>query len=169
MNALNELFREMGVAPKAARQSDAAAVYALVRTAGLAIRELSGVYQRFGLTAASFNLLMLLRHGASPASFTQQVLSRRLVVSPSDITGLVDRLESRQLVQRTAGKDRRSKLLRITPKGTALLDDVWPHHLEAVARLTAGIGRTDLDSLLRILSRLRGAAVAQPRSEHAQG
>ena len=166
MSAFDEIFHEMGFSPRSGQHHASAAMYALARTTSLVVRELSTIYQRFGLTAASFNLLMLLQHGQDPASFTQQELSRRLIVSPSDITGLVDRLEKKQLVKRSAGRDRRSKRLRITPKGPALLDEVWPHHVQAITRLTSGLIRTDLDALLAILSRIRFAA-SHPTTEPA--
>ena len=116
------------------------------------------MYARFGLSASSFNLLMLLRHGADQDACTQQAIGARLVVSPSDMTGLIDRLERKGLVQRTPGRDRRCKLLRITPKGKALLDEVWPLHLEAIKRVTRSLTKADAETLVAALSKVRAAA-----------
>ena len=154
MNTPHAIFHEMGFEARSDRLPEAV-LYSLARTASLVVRELSQVYQRFGLTAASFNLLMLLKHGADPEAMTQQAIGKRLVVSPSDMTGLIDRLEKKGFVQRLPGKDRRSKLLRITSKGAKLLDEVWPHHVEAVERLVGPVGKREAGQLVACLAQLR--------------
>ncbi len=156
MDTHHAIFREMGFEPRPGRLPEAV-LYSLARTATLLVRELSQVYKAFGLTAASFNMLMLLKHGADPEAMSQQAIGKRLVVSPSDMTGLVDRLEKKGLVQRLPGKDRRSNLLRITPKGATLLNAVWPKHVEAVERLAGSVGKADAHALVRALEQLRSA------------
>jgi MarR family 2-MHQ and catechol resistance regulon transcriptional repressor len=158
MRALETIFEEMGFDPKRIRLPEADVLYALARTTTVVSRTLAKVYQRFGLSIASFNLLMLLKHGKEPDAFTQQVLGKRLVVSPSDMTGLLDRLERKGLVRRAPGKDRRSHLLQITPKGAKLLDDLWPHHVEVMTRLSRPITRADAALLAKTLVRVREAA-----------
>lgn len=158
MKELEAIFDEMGFDPKTIRLPEADVIYALARTTNIVSRQLAKVYKRFGLSIASFNLLMLLKHGKAPDSFTQQALGRRLVVSPSDMTGLLDRLEKKGLVRRIPGKDRRSNLLQITPKGSKLLDDVWPHHVEVMTRLSRPITRADAARLAKALVRVREAA-----------
>ena len=155
MRALQQIFQEMGFDEKTVRLPEAGVIYALARTFSVVTRELSAVYARVGLSAASFNLLMVLHRGRHPESFTQQELGKRLVVSASDMTGLIDRLERKQLVKRLPGKDRRSHLLRITPKGAALAEQVWPHHVEAVTRLTRVLTTHERTVLLQALARLR--------------
>lgn len=154
MNTQHAIFLEMGFKARSGRLPEAV-LYSVARTASLLVRELSQVYQRFGLTAASFNLLMLLKHGADSEAMTQQAIGKRLVVSPSDMTGLIDRLEKKGFVQRLPGKDRRSKLLRITTKGAKLLDEVWPHHMEAVERLVGSVGKQEASRLIQCLAQLR--------------
>lgn len=160
MDHVAEIFREIGFEAKQARLPEAGVVYALARTVSLVSRRLAGVYQRFGLSAPSFNLLMLLKHGRDPESFTQQAIGERLVVSASDMTGLIDRLERKGFVKRLPGKDRRSNLLHITSKGRALLDEVWPHHVEAIQRLTKQVRASESEVLLSALSRMRQTTIA---------
>lgn len=155
-NPVVEVFAEMGFPAKRAWLGGAV-LYGGARTYSLLVRELSKLYARFGLSAVSFNLLMLLRHGADPDTFTQQAIGKRLVVSPSDMTGLIDRLERKMLVKRIPGRDRRSKLLRITPQGTKLIDQVWPHHAEAVARLTRALSDAEANALVQAFGKLRRA------------
>jgi DNA-binding MarR family transcriptional regulator len=81
-------------------------------------------------------------------------LADTLGCDASNVTGLVDRLESRGLVRRCASPgDRRVRVLALTPAGTRLrsqvLKQMTGRHLP-LARLTADEQRT----LIRILERL---------------
>jgi MarR family 2-MHQ and catechol resistance regulon transcriptional repressor len=156
MSHLEEIFEELGFNRRDVRQPEGAIVYALARTYSLVMRRFTACYKPFGLSAASFNLLMLLERGR--AAMTQRELGERLVVSPSDMTGLVDRLERKGLVRRTPGQDRRAKVLQITPKGSALVDKVWPHHAEEMTRLVRAFSVHDAAILARGLSQLRKTA-----------
>jgi MarR family 2-MHQ and catechol resistance regulon transcriptional repressor len=71
------------------------------------------------------------------------------------MTGLVDRLERKGLVRRTSGKDRRAKVLQITPKGSDMVERVWPHHAEEVKRLVRAFSGEEAQSLARGLTQLR--------------
>ena len=160
MSELHQIFDELGFDLKGVQLPEGAIVYALARTYGLVMRRLAKVYKRFGLSAASFNLLVLLERGRDPESFTQHAIGERLVVSPSDMTGLIDRLEKKGLVRRLPGKDRRTNLLRITPKGSKLVDETWPHHAEQIKRLSRMLSGRDTQILARALSGLRRSVVA---------
>lgn len=154
MDDVKAIFHEMGFKVKEERLPEAV-LYSVARTFNLLSRELMAVYKRFGLTAASFNLLLLLQNGEHPETFTQHEVGNRLVVSPSNMTGLIDRLEKKDLVRRVPGQDRRSKLLQVTPKGAALLDKVWPHHTEAVKRLPQALNYEETKTLVKLLARFR--------------
>ncbi|PIQ83799.1 MAG: hypothetical protein COV75_05580 [Candidatus Omnitrophica bacterium CG11_big_fil_rev_8_21_14_0_20_63_9] len=155
MNATAEVFRELGFDPAKVKQPEAAVIYALARTCGLALRRLSAAYRRFGLSAPAFNLLLLLERGLNREGCSQREAGNRLVVSASDMSGLVDRLERRGLVRRQDGRDRRSYRLQLTPKGSALVAEVWPHHAEVIGEMTATLTARDRDVLLGALGRLR--------------
>ena len=155
MNELRVIFDEMGFDLEAVRFPQAAALYALARMYSITARDLLAIYKRFGLTITSFNMLMLVKHGKERDSYTQQAISDKLIVTESDTTKVIDQLEKRGLVRRVPGKDRRSKLLTITPKGSHLLDEVWPHHVEAMEHLAQAIQPHDAKVLADILVRLR--------------
>ena len=149
------IFEELGFAARDIQLPDGAVIYSIARTYGLILRKLSDAYRRFGLSAAGFNLLLLLKRGRDPESFTQRQISQHLVVSPSDMSGLIDRMEQRGLVRRSPGKDRLGNLLRITSKGSALVEQVWPHHAQAIEQMTEGMDVADVNATLRVLASLR--------------
>jgi len=105
------------------------------------------------LSPAQCHVLHLIQPGR-PVPMKQ--LAATLSCDASNVTGLVDRLESRGLVRRVPGTvDRRVKVLDLTPTGARL-------RAELVARMStppAAIGRLsarDQRELERILARLLG-------------
>ncbi len=80
--------------------------------------ESSRISRQYGLTGAQSALLRTL---LSEGSMSSVDLSRQLYVTPSNITGIIDRLEKKGLVHRDRQpKDRRVVLIRLTEKGLEL-------------------------------------------------
>jgi DNA-binding MarR family transcriptional regulator len=81
--------------------------------------------RQFSLTLPQFDILAALAR--KPGGITMTQLSRMLIVSNGNVTGIVDRLVDDRLVARQpAPNDRRSFLVHLTPKGRT--------HFAAVAR-----------------------------------
>jgi len=103
------------------------------------------------LSPAQCHVLHLIEPGR-PIPMGQ--LAETLACDASNVTGLVDRLESRGLVRRRASaEDRRVKVLDLTPKGSrlrALLLDRMTAPPATIRRLSVQEQRT----LVRILARL---------------
>jgi DNA-binding MarR family transcriptional regulator len=88
-------------------------------------------------------------------------LAERLFCDASNVTGIVDRLESRGLVARgSAEGDRRVKALTLTSAGAELRDrvmDVMSEPPEAIAALSTADQRALRDILARAVERLQAA------------
>jgi DNA-binding MarR family transcriptional regulator len=88
-------------------------------------------------------------------------LADRLFCDASNVTGIVDRLEARGLVERgSAEGDRRVKALAITPAGVELREEVLAIMSEppdAIAALTASDQRALRDILARAVEILRNS------------
>jgi len=81
-------------------------------------------------------------------------LAEALACDASNVTGLVDRLESRGLVRRdSAAEDRRVKVLALTPKGERLRVTVLERMNESSGRLDR-LSPNEQRTLVKILSRL---------------
>src|SRR5262245_14909545 len=89
-------------------------------------------------------------------------LAEALACDASNVTGLVDRLESRGLVRRRpSAEDRRIKVLELTPAGVRLRSVVLEHMTrppEILHRLSADEQR----ALVKILKRLLEREVSPP-------
>lgn len=78
--------------------------------------------REYGLTGPQSAVLRTLFKEGSLSSAS---LSRRLYVTPSNITGIIDRLESKGLVERTRKKgDRRVALIELTESGNQLSSEL---------------------------------------------
>lgn len=103
-------------------------------------------FSRWDLSPSQFNVLNLL-HGQKEG-LSQSELSRLLIMHRSNVTGLVDRLERRRLVQREDhARDRRAYRITLAPAGIALLDQIYPHYYAAAHR----VWRDTPDDRIRVL------------------
>ncbi|MFO7898422.1 MAG: MarR family transcriptional regulator [Planctomycetota bacterium] len=110
--------------------------------------------RRRRLTASQFNTLLVLR-AAGPDGLRMGEIGERLVVTKSNVTGLVDRLERDGLVRRGAHADRRATVVRLTKAGAGLLDRTIPSHVELISELTDCLTTAEKKQLVRLLSKLR--------------
>lgn len=87
-------------------------------------------FDQWKLSASQFNILNLLH--LNPDGCTQVELSRLLIMHRSNITGLVDRLEKRRLLQRQDNPaDRRAYKVVLTATGRKLIEKILPDYYAA--------------------------------------
>lgn len=98
------------------------AILSLLVAADFINRELETRCEQYGITAAQYNVLRILR-GVHPAGHPRsEIIARMIHVSP-DVTRLIDRLERLELATRgKSDTDGRLSLTFITNKGLTLLD-----------------------------------------------
>src|SRR5258708_4151957 len=103
--------------------ADAARYHALLqvlRTADTVWNASRLFFDRWRLSPSQFNVLNLLE--AHPVGLSQTELSRQLIMHRSNLTGLVDRLEQRGLVERKdLANARRAYRVVLSSSGAALL------------------------------------------------
>ncbi len=110
--------------------------------------------ERFGLTLPRFDLMAQLER--VPEGLTLGELSRRLMVSNGNITGLVERLVESGHVQRLPHPvDRRVAFVRLTELGRAEFAGMARAHAEWIAALFADLAPEEIAVLLRLLARMK--------------
>jgi MarR family 2-MHQ and catechol resistance regulon transcriptional repressor len=127
------------------------------------IRELARCYQAFqrvsdanirrmGLTPPQFDIVVTL--GNNPGMSFKELGSRTLITKGT-LTGVVDRLEARGLVERQASEtDGRSTRVRLTAEGERVFREVFEPHLAFLAPAFESLpecGRKELERRLRQL------------------
>lgn len=102
-----------------------------------------------GVTPVQFAALQTV---ATSPGIDQRTLASRIGLDTSTVAGVVDRLEARGLLQRSASaQDRRVRLLAITDEGSALLLDVVPGMLRTQARILAPLPKAERAEFMRML------------------
>lgn len=110
---------------------------------------------RFELPVWSFDVLAALRRGGPPYQATPTELCEATLLTSGAMTNRLDRLEDAGVVERLPDPgDRRGLLIRLTPRGKALVDEAakvrFDQANDAVSSLTA-TERRQLAFLLRKL------------------
>lgn len=108
------------------------------------------------LTLPRFDLLAQVAR--SPLGPSLGELSRRLLVTKGNITDIVARLESVDLIERRRDDaDGRIQYVFLTPAGRKLLDDILPVHDRWLKDLMQELSRDELDTLYNALGILKTA------------
>ena len=112
----------------------------LIYTIGLLWGKISSrldeILQKEKLNISKFNILMIIKHTGGYDGIQQNEISKRLLVTASNITKLLVNLEKDGLINHNTKKDdRRVKLIRITDYGSNLLDKVWPEYKLSIEKL----------------------------------
>jgi len=109
--------------------------------------------KEFTVTLPQFDVMAALARRESGMSMTE--LSRMLMVSNGNVTGIIDRLTVEKLVLRQApANDRRSYIVRLTPKGASQFSVIAKAHEGWVDELLTGIGAADAEALIQQLDGL---------------
>jgi DNA-binding MarR family transcriptional regulator len=113
--------------------------------------------EEFATTLPKFDVMAALaRRGAG---MTMTELSRFLMVSNGNVTGIIDRLAAEGMVVRLAHQgDRRATFVRLTPKGAQQFAAMAKAHEAWIVELLAGVGREDTDTLVGLLGALSAPA-----------
>ncbi len=91
---------------------------------------------------------------------TLAALSRHMLVTAGNLTGLVDRAERDAVVERRADPhDRRLSRVYLTVKGRELIDVLLPAHASHVTELLEGLDIDERRELRRLLGKLRDSLV----------
>jgi DNA-binding MarR family transcriptional regulator len=127
----------------------------LQRTADLLRRETVDLLKPYGLSPTGYNVLRILR-GAGAEGLPCSEVSNRLVAHDPDVTRLADRLaEAGLLTRERRSRDRRVVVLRITPDGLVLLEQIDPQTVALHRRQLSHLGESSLDSLINLLEQAR--------------
>jgi len=108
----------------------------------------------FGITLPRFDLMAQLER--FPDGLRMGELSKRMMVTGGNITGITDQLEQEKLVVRVVDpKDRRSYSVKLTPAGRRAFDEMARVHEGWIAELLHGVTPDDKTQLIDLLSHMK--------------
>ena len=108
--------------------------------------------QQYDLNVTEFAVLELLYHkGEQPI----QMIGKKVLIASSSITYVIDKLEKKGLVQRTAcPTDRRVIFASLTDTGQSLMMQIFPQHEQKIAHIFEVLNEHELETLIQYLKRV---------------
>lgn len=128
-----------------------------------------GLREEFSITLPRFDVLAQLDAASrdSVHGLTMSELSRRLMVTNGNLTGLIERLVQEGLVSRVAlATDRRTQIVRLTADGRRALHSMTPVHEQWIDDMFTGLSSDDRVQLARLLGKLRSSVKRSITEDH---
>ncbi len=128
------------------------------------LRELALAYQAFerysapdmkvlGLTPTQFDIIATL--GNQPP-MTCKELGEKTLVTKGTLTGVLERLEMKGILERKLNPDDgRSQIIGLTKEGQNLFEKVFPHHLEHLEKAFGKLSLGEMGEIEVSLKKLR--------------
>lgn len=112
----------------------------------------------FDITLPRFDLMSQLER--SPLGLKMGELSKRMMVTGGNVTGITDQLVAEGLVVREdSPKDRRAYIVKLTPEGRRSFRKMAESHEEWVLQLFGGMDEKQRSHLYELLAALKTSAV----------
>ena len=128
------------------------------------IAGLNRFFEERRITGAQFGVLRCVSD-AGPEGLSLSDLSKRLMVTCGNTTGVVDRLEQAGFLRRVRrSEDRRVVLAQLTPEGEALYREAMPAYQELLSELLAGLTLEEKEAISRHCRKLH--LTVEERRQH---
>jgi DNA-binding MarR family transcriptional regulator len=121
----------------------------------------SRLRNEFGITLPRFDLMAQLeRH---PDGLRMGELSRRMMVTGGNVTGIAEQLVQEKLVVRVSDvNDRRAYSVKLTPAGRRAFERMAAAHEEWITELLGGVSSQEQRKLTELLSQIKQHLNAPP-------
>jgi DNA-binding MarR family transcriptional regulator len=114
--------------------------------------------ESFGVTLPRFDLMAQLDRSAK--GMTLGELSKRMMVTNGNVTGLVERLLEQGLIdRRPSQKDRRAQIVRLTAQGRRFFRAMARANADWIGGMLAELSESDIQILLRLLAKAKLSAL----------
>lgn len=110
--------------------------------------------EEFDTTLPRFDFMAQLER--EPEGITMGVLSKRMMVSGGNISGIASQLVNEGLVDRSSlPEDRRTFIVKLTPKGLSVFYDMALRHEQWVIDMLGNLDPQDVDHLMELLGKVK--------------
>ena len=110
--------------------------------------------EQFDTTLPRFDLMSQLER--SPEGLKMNELSRRMMVTGGNVTGITDQLVTEGLVERVDVEgDRRAYRVRLTTRGRKLFDEMAAEHEAWIVAAFEGLSAREVESLHKLLGKVK--------------
>jgi DNA-binding MarR family transcriptional regulator len=123
----------------------------------------SQLREQFGTTLPRFDLMAQLER--NPEGLKMNELSRRMMVTGGNVTGITDQLAAEGLVERMeVDGDRRAYLVRLTMHGRKVFDEMARQHEGWIVAAFEGLTSRELEALHKLLGKVKQHNASQPNT-----
>lgn len=152
------IFKKMGL-KQVADRLDKEMVYNIGRSYLMIYRNISEYLDKYNISPAKFNILLVVKHMGKDEGISQNKISKFLLVTDSNMTRMLDKLEREGYLRRVDKKgDRRTNLVQITKNGADLLEQAWGGYIKGIkSMINSHISGKEKASLNSILEKLQNA------------
>ena len=106
--------------------------------------------EQFDTTLPRFDLMAQLER--NPDGLKMNELSRRMMVTGGNVTGITDQLVAEGLVERMEVEgDRRAYRVRLTPRGRKTFDEMARQHESWIVQAFGGLSAREIETLHKLL------------------
>ena len=120
--------------------------------------------ERFDTTLPRFDLMAQLER--APNGLKMNELSRRMMVTGGNVTGITDQLVTEGLVEHIDVEgDRRAYRVRLTAKGRKSFNDMARQHEDWIVEAFSALSEKDMATLHKLLGKVKDHASARPETE----
>jgi DNA-binding MarR family transcriptional regulator len=120
--------------------------------------------RRFAVTLPRFDVMAQLAR--SPDGMSLSELSKRMMVSNGNVTGLVETLvASGHVERRTDSDDKRARVVRLTPLGRRFFSRMAAEHKIWISHMLRDVSGADLAALSRLIDKTKASVLkgSEPR------
>lgn len=127
-------------------------VVGLMRTSGQLTQFLKNDVSSYGLNSTEFGVLELLW---SKGEYPVQQIAKKILISSSSTTYVINQLEKKGLVQRRIDtKDRRVAYIGLSPSGFDLMREIFPVHVAKLDKVFGNLSEEELQGLSTLLKKI---------------
>lgn len=114
----------------------------------------NGLREQFGTTLPRFDLMSQLER--APDGLKMNELSRRMMVTGGNVTGITDQLVTEGLVERVDVEgDRRAWRVRLTARGRKQFNDMAQQHEDWIVGAFASLSAKEIAQLHKLLGKVK--------------
>ena len=127
-------FKKYGILPEKGRKYENI-IYVFEMIHGMLEREIAAYFQKHNFTMSKFNILTVVAFQNEGRGMNQVEIGSCLITTAGNVTKLIESLHKDKFVTRVQNKDnRRENIIKITPKGRAFIEKLWPQYDELLKK-----------------------------------
>lgn len=131
-----------------------ASIYGIFSVYLIIEKKIENYLKQYDLSSSKFNIMMVVKHQGGEKGISQIDVGKKLIVTASNMTKQIDKLFAEDMVERFALKgDRRVNLIKITQKGSDLLDEIWPGYIKTVSNIADKLSVEERKILTQMLEK----------------